>query len=501
MHQNEDLATRLRRIRNDAARIDIILSSEQHYRRSVVDTAPQVLALDFDVIYDYLFLGYSEIVNREHALDASRCVAAILEHDTCKFTLLPPSVTEMLDVLPRMLELLPRFHFSSATVSNKHEDSQETYDHLIQGWSHAAARTFVSRRATRFLQSTRYVDAADLFHAPDLIDRDHDSVGKYADHLNRIHPRHRSVSALIDAMNLSIVERAVTARLPLTFVTQTSSIRAAFDLLTQESFGVSLSTAAVLSPRLALFRLALARASLSEIEDISTELSAVQETIAAYDAALANGVAGAEGVIDPSRLDIAEERLAGLLTSLTNLHVAVDKAWLPPQETIPENIDLGRLSKLARDAIDEARKEIERFVAAADAVAKRAAALQQQLLPDFHSQRPLLPPSGAQLAGNIYLINAAGTSSAQRLHDQPSGYNTRNVFEALGMLMAAIDQSPLDDSVRRQLLERVSTVAIDIKQSGKLLTHGKRAWAAVKELIGSIPSAVAAWEAVAKLLK
>lgn len=518
MQTDATLTDRLRQVRNDATRVQALVESEYRFRAVVVDAAPLVVALDTHVVFDYLFPFPESTTQRAGMLDSARCVAALLDEHAPRFTLLPASVTELFDVLPGALANLRPLRWMSRTAAPEGigEDKNE-YEELARSWSAITARTFVLRRVRRVLASSRYVDAFDLLHAPELASHDSITTDRYYKHLLRLREsrggsRHAR-AAFVDATNLAIVERAIVARLPLTFVTGPAT-RTVFDLVTRDSLGPASATA-VLSPRMALFRFGLARASRSEIASVATELANVEETITSYETLLVREDVDSLSSISLLRLDHAEQVLADVVRSLADLDVAVEQAWEPPSETIPETVDLGMMSRRVREARDEARREIERLVALASKVTRNASALYEQLFAgtEFNQRAPSRQVLEQAVVNNLYLVepgavvgsgnvSVVGDGNAVAVHDVGrTAENGRTLLEALAALTAVTERSLLDAAAKHDALAKLSSVQGDLQQHGKLAARGKQAWAAVKEVLSSIPTAVAAWEAVAKLLK
>lgn len=512
------LTDRLRRIRDDTARVQALVESEYRFREVVVDSAPLVIALDTHVVFDYLFPFPESTTQRAGMLDNARCVAALLEENAPHFTLLPASVTELFDVLPRALAYVEPLHWMSRTPPPEGTgEDKSAFEELTRSWTALTARTFVLRRARRVLSSSRYVDAFDLLHCPELASHDSTTTDRYYKHLFRIRESRghsgQARAAFVDATNLAIMERAIVARLPLTFVTGSAS-RTVFDLVTRDSLGPASATA-VLSPRLALFRLGLARASQEEIASIAAELANVEETITSYQALLVDEGADTLAGISLLRLDHAEQVLADVVRSLADLHVAVEQAWEPPSETMPDTLDLGMMSRRVREARDEARKEIERLVALASTVTKNASVLYEQLLSSTeHSHHaPSRRVLEQAVVNNLYLVESGAVFGSGNISVAGNGNvvagrdidraaeNGQTILEALATLTAVTERSALDAKAKQDVLAKLSSVQRDLHQHGKLATRTKMAWSAVKEVLSSVPAAVSAWEAVAKLLK
>lgn len=487
-----------------------LVEGELAYRQSTA-LGSLLLAFDCDVIFQYLMPGTAKTGN-DTALEPARLVDAVLESETFQFTLFPAALTELSEVL-RMLSNMP---VSVSLQTPEQSTSGDAVEQLSGLMVRARAATFGARRAAKLLRAKNLVDARDAFHNPHLLDPDPEFVDECFRQLRGSRGEARSRASYIDSINLGVLANVARARLPISYVTVSPIVRRTF---TEVATNVRLDAPprALLTPRFALLRLALARASAGQIDTLLNNMRLVDHAIAEYKAHLTEHGATTLADVPLSGLLTAEQRLSAAIHQLIDLHVAVAEAWSPLVESMPREVDVGSLRLLVQDALDEARRELQSVARSMrDILAHASDVIAPLTKAAPHTQEQSLAQRAASRdPSDIYVVHNGGMVDKRIIYQHAGGdinavidsYNTAvtaadgTTANELRQLILAVEASSLNDEDKKLIISEALGVGGDVAREGKLTGRAKLAWAGIKAMIGSVPAAVTAWDALAKLWK
>ena len=394
-----ELVHNLNGIRNSIC----LISSELERRKSVDASSEVLLATDFDIIHEFLYLGHLGRYERGVGHGVGFAAMQVLKDSPdFRFTLLPGAVYELISFCSNLADALPRERHVDGLLSlinrelatidlNELDIDQTRRQRLLTLISQLDQKVVIATQLSSFISSSNLTGLLEsgipeqkLVPAPDLGFWVHEQ-------LSRRRPL-RSRNNTPDSLNLSIVLTAATNGVLIPLITKTSVVQQVYRLSKRKIMKPWTPVDLVITPDQAFFTIQLGGADSWELEILLGELVAVELSAEKLFAKI--GDTSESSHVSRSLIERAQEETLHareMVDAYRDLTRTVPDVWRMPELRVPNELDL---PGLAAHGLAIAARVEKQITSATSMLADQFdvwASVTKKASQGFASWQPLLP--------------------------------------------------------------------------------------------------------------
>jgi len=352
-----------------------------------------LLAVDFDIIYDFIYLGQTARYSLTERAGFS-VIQALKGLSDLQFTLLPGTVHELLVFCSRLAGRLPVVRHAddllslvareiSAADLSKLDFDQALRRKLFLLIHSLNEETLVMAQLSSLVSAPNLTGVLESGIPQQKVFPD-PALGKLVFQTLSRHRPTRPAPNVVDSLNVSIVLTAAGRDVILPLITKSPVVRRAY-LSVEGAIGKTWGPYdLVVSPERALFTIGLHNARQVDLESLLSDLWMVESTVQEFLI-----TADSSTSLEQARENLLLARkMVGALSDLAEI---APKAWSMPEIELPAEIDLPGLAAATLGVAEQAKREIQKAISRIASLFSRWGAVIERVGKRFDSWQALLP--------------------------------------------------------------------------------------------------------------